>query len=241
MLLGLRSLWEPSGGSTYTLTASGGSFTETGEPANLLFARKIAVAQGSFTETGEPANLLFGRKLAIGQGSFTEAGQSVNLLRGRKVAIGQGSFTETGEAVTFQKGHTALSAAQGSFTFTGEAVTLTFSGQAIAQVRGAGIGRWFLDRMRPKPKPIVLRHFTFAPNPAYFGALGQRTNLLYQRRMSAPYRFNVGIRGQSVKMNHGRFKMKAGRVQVHAFGQPIEMEEGLCFSDEEIMAILADF
>ncbi len=122
------------------ITASTGSFTETGVAATLLANRLLAggAAPGSFTLTGISATLVVaaaGISLTVAPGAFTESGVTATLVTGRLLAGGAvpGVFTETGFAATLAITARVLVAIPGAFALTGVAATLSVGGGAGGQ------------------------------------------------------------------------------------------------------------
>lgn len=107
----------------YTLTADVGTFTETGQAANLLYGRKLTSDVGTFALAGQAASLLYARLLAADVGAFTLAGQAAGLLKGKTLTADVGTFALTGQDVAFRKGY-ALTASTGVFTESGQAADL---------------------------------------------------------------------------------------------------------------------
>ena len=111
-------------GPTYTLTADGGAYTNTGGTAGLVAGRKIVASGGSYTHTGGTAGLQAGRKLVASGGDFTETGGTAGLVVGRKLAADGGAYAFTGGdanlVYTPVGGATyTLSASGGTFALTG--------------------------------------------------------------------------------------------------------------------------
>lgn len=122
-----RRIWVPVSagvGPTYTLTADGGAYTNTGGTAGLVAGRKIVASGGSYTHTGGTAGLQAGRKLVASGGDFTETGGTAGLVVGRKLAADGGAYAFTGGdanlVYTPVGGATyTLSASGGTFALTG--------------------------------------------------------------------------------------------------------------------------
>lgn len=120
-----RKIWVPvslSTGNSYTLTADGGSFSQTGTAASLLHSRKVTADAGSLTFTGAAASLLRGRTLAVDAGTFLLGGVSATFPRGYALSAESGTFALTGSAVTSTSSYT-MSAVAGEFTLTGADAT----------------------------------------------------------------------------------------------------------------------
>ena len=115
-------------GPTYTLTAATGSFTLTGQSANLVVSRKLTATTGSFALTGQSANLVVSRKLTTETGTFTLTGQSTNLKVSRKLVAGTETFSLTGISANLV--YTPVSGA--TYTLTAQTGVFNLTGQAAA-------------------------------------------------------------------------------------------------------------
>ena len=102
--------------ASYTLTADSGSFTLTGQSANLLAGRRLTASAGSFALSGQNANLLCGRTLTAGAGSFSLTGQAANLNDAHVLTASVGVFTLAGNDV----GLSSTSVSTPPPTFTGD-------------------------------------------------------------------------------------------------------------------------
>ena len=119
---------QASGGPTYTLAISVGSFSITGNGLTESASRKLVVAVGSFTLSGNATQINAARKLAanagaynltgkdvsltytpasityslsVGAGSFTVSCNDVSMLASRKLIAGFGSYTVSGKDIGF--------------------------------------------------------------------------------------------------------------------------------------------
>lgn len=108
----------PTAASTLnvTLTASKGTFTETG--VSSLFRISEVSAKGTFTETGKA--VLFDFDLPAAKGTFTESGK--NSLFTFDEVVNKGTFTYTGVAA-----QQARPSAKGTFTETGVNAAFKFN------------------------------------------------------------------------------------------------------------------
>lgn len=94
---------------TFTITvtqdqsAVAGTFTLSGQAANLLYNRLLTAAYGSFALTGQDAALRYNRVLVAEAGTFTLSGQAAGLGRGYSMVGTFGSFVLTGQAATLTK------------------------------------------------------------------------------------------------------------------------------------------
>lgn len=156
-------------GATYTLTAQHGSFTLTGQAANLRAARNLVAGAGAFTFTGQAAGLQVGRKLAAGTGAFTLTGNDATLTYTPGVtytlAADTGAFTLTGIAAGLRAGR-VLAADTGSYALTGNAAGFVYSGGVAPSTDGQG---GFLGGFKePKRKRNrVIRWSDFESRDAY--------------------------------------------------------------------------
>lgn len=138
------------GGDTYTADLTAGSFTLTGNSADLLFNRQVDLSTGVFSLTGNSTDLLLGRvaDLSTGgfnltgnavdltltasgsyvadlsTGDFVLAGQDVGLVYNRVAALTAGTFTLTGNSLDLNKGRT-VDLGVGTFTLTGNSLAIT--------------------------------------------------------------------------------------------------------------------
>jgi hypothetical protein len=108
------------------------SSTPTFDSARPPTAFSLTASAGAYTLTGQAATLKAGRKVAAGAGAFSLTGQAATLKRGLKTSASTGSFALTGQAAALKATRT-LSASSGAFTFTGQAATLKYgSGYRLA-------------------------------------------------------------------------------------------------------------
>lgn len=143
-------------GTSYTLTADQGSYSLTGQAANLLENRIVTAAQGSYILTGQNANLTYstasvllaaqGSYTLIGsdalvdtsmnadQGSYTLTGFDANLvytpLNAYTLVAAQGSYSLTGFTANLLE-NTVLVANKGQYNLTGNFAILTWSGAPV--------------------------------------------------------------------------------------------------------------
>lgn len=113
------------------LRASTAFITISAQDAGLRVARLLAAAQGSFTISGQDANLLgpSSRVLVADQASLTITGETMTPLINYLLPAAQASMTINGQAANLVATRT-LAAAMGSLTISGQAATLTKSGGA---------------------------------------------------------------------------------------------------------------
>lgn len=119
--------------SGYTLTASVGAFTLTGNATGLKAARKLVGTTNSYALTGNAAGLRRGMRLAASVGAFTLTGVAAGLRAARVLQASVGTYALTGNAagLTYAPitGYT-LTAGVGEFTLTGVDAQLTKGSRA---------------------------------------------------------------------------------------------------------------
>jgi hypothetical protein len=101
----------------YDLVAEVGSFTLTGQDADLLAQRKLVAEVGSFVLTGFDAILRKGYIIAAEVGTFALTGFDAALLFARKLIAETGSFVLTGFDASLNKGYRMMADA-GEFVLT---------------------------------------------------------------------------------------------------------------------------
>ena len=98
-----------------------GSFTLTGQSADLNKFLKVGLDHGSFTLTGQTVTLVVEDAEVIGTLLFNLTGQDAALAKALKLSADAGSFTLTGIDNVFNI--TVPFGAHGTFTLTGQDVT----------------------------------------------------------------------------------------------------------------------
>ena len=156
--------------SGYNLTAAQGSYSLTGQTANLLFSHTLTADQGSYSLTGQTATLIYSsaRVLVAAQGSYALTGSdalidtSMNADSGSYTLTGfaanlvytplnayilvadQGSYALNGQTVNLNAGH-VLTAVKGQYNLSGQFNTLIYSNAPIVVSRGQGLN---ISRLR---------------------------------------------------------------------------------------------
>jgi hypothetical protein len=115
---------KPPDATTYTMTASQGSYTLTGQSMTPKVSRLLALAQGAFTLTGQAMSPKVSRLLTAAQGAYTLTGQAVTLKWSHVLSAVTGMYSLAGQAMS-PKVSRLLALAQGAYALTGQAVTLT--------------------------------------------------------------------------------------------------------------------
>lgn len=118
-----------SAGGAYTLTASHGSYSYTGQSVNISYtpttnAYTLTASYGSYGYTGQSVNLYRNRNLTPNYGSYNYTGQSVNLYRNRNLTSNYGSYSYTGQSVSIYRDR-SLVVSNGSYSYTGQNATIT--------------------------------------------------------------------------------------------------------------------
>jgi len=127
------------GGPTYTLTAATGTFTLTGQSANLKVSRKLTAATGTFSLTGISANLVY---TPVSGATYTLTAQT-------------GVFNPTGQAAAFKVSR-KLTAGTGVFYFVGNAANFYPGGVIPTTTKGgAGKGKNLTLKQKKKLKQVV--------------------------------------------------------------------------------------
>lgn len=138
-----------------TLTADHGTYSLTGQAADLDADRRTTGGQGTYTLTGQAAGLRTGRRTAGGQGTYSLTGQAAALRAARRAIAEQGAYALTGQNAGLRAARRAA-AGQGTYSLTGQDATLTKSGAA--------------------PRTLAADHGTYA-------LTGQTAGLVQNRRL----------------------------------------------------------
>ena len=146
--------------TSYSLTASAGTFSYTGGTAGLAFNRVLIASGGTFAYTGgdatltytpasgddytlsaaggtfsyssEATGLAFNRVLVAASGTFSYSGGDANFSRGRTLSAAGGTFSYSGGEASFLRTY-VLSAEGGSFSLAGGDATFTYSGAPVVE------------------------------------------------------------------------------------------------------------
>lgn len=124
------SVYFPAGAAagSYTLVADPGSYTVTGQDADLRVARNITAEVGSYSYTGTAADLLKGFRIGLDAGSYSLTGQATTLRYNRIIDAVAGSYTYTGQDATLTytpaTGDYSIVAEAGSYSLTGQDASL---------------------------------------------------------------------------------------------------------------------
>ena len=120
------------------LIASGGTFSYTGGDATLTYTLAsgddytLAAAGGTFSYSSEATGLAFNRVLGAASGTFSYSGGDANFSRGRTLSAAGGTFAYSGGDASFLRTY-VLSAESGSFSLAGGDATFTYSGAPVVE------------------------------------------------------------------------------------------------------------
>jgi hypothetical protein len=198
-----------------TLTASSGSFTETGSAATLKTARLLTASAasyalsgsagtlkvtmpasaGSFSLTGAAPSLLYKRIFTSSAGSYVLSGSAATLNKGFRLTASAASFALTGSAATFTT-QRKLTASAANYTLAGAAVTLrvtintasgsfTLSGSAASLLKGTKLAASAGSFTLSGATAALLRGRVLAASAGAYALTGKPANLLRGIRLSA--------------------------------------------------------
>jgi hypothetical protein len=174
-----RRVWVPAVASAgaYTLTASPGSYSTTGQSAAILRSRTLVTAPGAYSVTGRAATVTRGRVLAAAAGSYVSTGQAATIKRSRWLAASAGSYTVAGQPATISYTGTAtqytLTAAEGSYSTAGQAATIRRS-RRLGAASGAYVVTGRSAAIRYSGAPV-------AAGGVYFDVLSGKLMILRSR------------------------------------------------------------
>jgi len=186
-----RVWYVAAGGGSYSLEASAGSLSLTGQAAGLTAARKIAAAQGTLSLSGQATGLTAGRKLTAAQGSISLSGQAAGLTASRLLTAAQGTLSLSGQAAGLIVAR-LLSAENGTLSLSGQAAALT-----IARLLTAANGTLTLSGQ--SVGLTVDRLITAATGTLTLS--GQVAGLAVTRKLTAA-QGTITLTGQDVSLTH---------------------------------------
>jgi len=126
-----------SGPASYTLTANAGSYTLSGQTADLARSKLLTANAGSYSLSGQTADLTWAASsaytLTANPGAYTLAGQTADLTWASPGAYvltaNAGAYTVSGQTASLLKSN-LLTANAGAYTFAGQTADLTKSAAA---------------------------------------------------------------------------------------------------------------
>lgn len=170
--------------AAYTLTAAGGAFAFTGQPATLSTARRLAAAAGGFTLTTLAASLLAARRIVAAPAVLSLAGTAANLKAARRLPAAAGAVALTGAAAKLTAAR-KLTAAPAAFALTGGTATFVYTpkpgGQGPTYTLTGGSGAFLLTATTAR---LLLARRLVATVGA-FSATGMPAALVAARRLGA--------------------------------------------------------
>lgn len=235
----------------YTLTATLGTFAETGVAANLLEGHLVTATVGTFALTGKAANLLEGHVVTATKGTFSEsgiaaalieghllgastgifalAGVAANLIRSRLFASAQGAFALNGVTAAFALGH-GVTADLGTFTLSGQDVVLKAPYRLTADVGSVALAgqnaSLIAQQAQPERSQFGGAHITWL-SPAIVPK--QHYSLKAGSGALRVYGGAVPIHvGRSLRVDTNRLRVRGARVPL----RPVQWD------DAELVAVI---
>ena len=128
------TLLQNSSSGSYVLLADGGSYSYSGNDANLLYARILGADGGAFAYSGNDATLVYtpaGAYTLVADGAtYSYSGNEANVLFSRLVNADGGTFTYAGNnaSLTYTpSGAFTLQADGGSYSYSGNNAELVYT------------------------------------------------------------------------------------------------------------------
>jgi len=109
---------------TLTLVAARGTYTLTGQSANVGLLISLTAAQGSYALTGQTAGLKAGRKIIASQGSYALSGQAASFRIAGKITAAYGAYVFTGEPALPKLDTTMANLFPGMYALIGQDVEM---------------------------------------------------------------------------------------------------------------------
>lgn len=186
-----------TGGTAYSLTADVGTYTLTGQNADLYYNRAVSADAGAYSLTGQAASLLRDSLLSLDAGSYAITGQDASLDYQKAISADAGSYSITGQiadltrsvvlsadagayVISGQDANLArsayLDANIGSYAITGEAATLLYEQARVinAQVGSYAITGQFAD---------LTRTYVFSADSGSYDISGQDVEFSFSRAL----------------------------------------------------------
>lgn len=123
----------------YTLTASAGSYSESGTAATLKIARILSASAGSYSESGTAATPIASRKISAAGSSYSETGTAATLKATRSLTCNSASVSVTGTSVSFRYDR-ILTASGGSISLSGQSASLRLAREGISDGGSVAVG-----------------------------------------------------------------------------------------------------
>ena len=196
------------GATSYTLTASGGSYTLTGTAAGLEYNREIAAAAGSFSVSGTSADLEHDRAIDAEAGAYALTGAAAVLEYNPAIDADAGAFSLTGQDATLTyAGSTTMTAEAGAYVVTGTAANLEHNRELNAEAGAYSIAG-------QDATLTYTQADTLNADAGAFTITGTAAGLEYARIMAADGG-SVALAGQDATLIKGqRVSADAGELSV---------------------------
>lgn len=109
---------------TLSMAADVGTFSFTGQDANLTLGRNMPGALGTFSYSGQAANLLRGYNMAAAQATFSYTGQAAGTSAAYSMTAGQATFSYSGQDALLERGY-SMPAGLASYSYNGQPAILS--------------------------------------------------------------------------------------------------------------------
>lgn len=147
--------------NNYTLTAQSGSYSVSGQSANLTRSRLLTADFGIYAVTGQSATILRSKVLVADPGAYSVTGQQVGINVNRMLTASPGSYSIAGQSATITKtaaGAYTLTALSGSYDLTGQSATITYTPANVLEDTHDGYWhkQWAkLHQKKPKIEEVI--------------------------------------------------------------------------------------
>ncbi|TMJ00815.1 MAG: LamG domain-containing protein [Alphaproteobacteria bacterium] len=187
----------PFSASSFTLTASTGSFALAGQAVTLKAARQLTSSTGAFSLAGQPAALRSTRQLTSSTGAFSLAGQAASLRAARQLTSSAGAFSLVGQAAGLRATR-QLTSSTGVFSLTGQPAALRSTRQLTASTGVLGLTGQSANLVHGS-----VGAFTLSSNVGTFTLAGQAALLSRGRSLACSSRSFI-LAGQAASFFRGR-------------------------------------
>ena len=109
-----------------TLTADSGTYSITGQAANLYYNRAISADAGAYSLNGQAAQTLRAAFLSLDAGSYAITGQDASFVYGQAISADAGDYSITGQIADLTRA-VVLSADSGAYSIAGQDANLSRS------------------------------------------------------------------------------------------------------------------
>lgn len=204
---------DASSGGAYTLTASYGAISLSGQTANLLVPRTLAGGQGAFALSGQDAGLARGQSVVADYGAFGLTGQAAGMFQASRIAADQGSFSLTGQNAGLLAA-SALAATYGGYIVTGQSGALV-----LGALVPSDYGTFALTGQDATLSKTGAASFTLTSDYASLAVTGQDAGLLAVRAIGAGYGA-IALTGQDAALTKtGAYSLLADYAPISLAGQ----------------------